>query len=175
VLQELSLQPGQSLAAGAVVAKVARPDRLKAEVRIPETQAKDVRLGLPASIDTRNGVVAGRVARIDPAVQAGTVTVDVTLTGPLPPGARPDLSVEGVIELERLDDVLYVGRPAFAQPDASARLFKLGDDDEATRVEVRLGKTSVRTVEVRGGLREGDRVVLSDMSQWDGAERIRLR
>jgi multidrug resistance efflux pump len=175
VLQELSLQPGQSLSAGAVVAKVARPDRLKAEVRIPETQAKDVRLGLSATIDTRNGVVTGKVARIDPAVVSGTVTVDVTLTGALPPGARPDLSVDGVIELERLDDVLYVGRPAFAQQDTPIKLFKLDDEDDASRVEVKLGKTSVRTVEVRGGLGEGDRVVLSDMSQWEQAERIRLR
>jgi HlyD family secretion protein len=115
------------------------------------------------------------VSRIDPAVVSGTVTVDVTLSGELPAGARPDLSVEGVIELERLDNVLYVGRPAFAQPDAPTRLFKLDDEDDASRVDVQLGKSSVRTVEVRGGLREGDRVILSDMSQWDNAERIRLR
>jgi multidrug efflux pump subunit AcrA (membrane-fusion protein) len=175
VLQELSLQPGQSVAAGAVVAKVARPDRLKAEVRIAETQAKDVRIGLLASIDTRNGIVAGKVARVDPAVQAGTVTVEVALEGELPAGARPDLSIEGTIELERLKDVLFVGRPAFGQPETTVRLFKIDSDEEATRVDVKLGKTSVRTVEVRSGLNVGDRVILSDTTQWDSAERIQLR
>jgi HlyD family secretion protein len=175
VLQELPLQPGQSVAVGAVVAKVAQPDKLKAELRVPETQAKDVQLGQKATVDTRNGVVVGKVARIDPAAAAGTVKVDVAFDGPLPAGARPDLSVEGTIELERLNDVLYVGRPAFGQPEAAVGLFKLTDGEEAVRTQVKLGKASVRTIEVRGGLAEGDRVILSDMTQWDGAERVRLR
>jgi multidrug resistance efflux pump len=176
VLQDLPLQPGQSVAVGAVVAKVAQPDKLKAELRVPETQAKDVQLGQKATVDTRNGIVVGKVARIDPAAVSGTVKVDIQFSGPLPAGSRPDLSVEGTIELERLESVLYVGRPAFGQPDASVGLFKLNaDGDEATRTEVKLGKASVRTIQVRGGLVEGDRVILSDMTQWDGAERVRLR
>jgi HlyD family secretion protein len=175
VLQDLPLQPGQSVAVGAVVAKVAQPDHLKAELRVPETQAKDVQLGQKAMIDTRNGVVEGKVSRIDPAAVSGTVKVDVQFAGPLPAGARPDLSIEGTIELERLDHVLYVGRPAFGQPDATVALFKLVGDDEAVRTNVKLGRASVRTIEVRGGLVEGDRVILSDMTQWDGAERVRLR
>lgn len=176
VLEDLPLQPGQSVAVGAVVAKVAQPDKLKAELRVPETQAKDVQLGQKATIDTRNGVVAGKVSRIDPAAVSGTVKVDVQLDGPLPAGARPDLSVEGTIELERLADVLYVGRPAFGQPDATVSLFKLSSDgDEAVRTPVRLGKASVRVIEVKSGLTVGDRVILSDMTQWDGAERVRLR
>jgi HlyD family secretion protein len=176
VLEEMPLQPGQSVAVGALVAKVAQPDKLKAELKVPETQAKDVRLGQKASIDTRNGIVVGKVSRIDPAAVAGTVKVDVQFEGPLPEGARPDLSIEGTIELERLNDVLYVGRPAFGQPDATIALFKLvPDGDEAVRTPVKLGKASVRTIEVRGGLVEGDRVILSDMSQWEGAERVRLK
>jgi HlyD family secretion protein len=175
VLQELPLQPGQSVAVGALVAKVAQPDRLKAEIRVPETQAKDVQLGQKATVDTRNGIVTGKVARIDPAAVSGTVKVDITFDGPLPAGARPDLSVEGTVELERLASVLFVGRPAFGQPESTVGLFKIGADDEAMRTEVKLGKASVRTIEVRGGLAEGDRVILSDMTQWDGAERIRLR
>jgi multidrug efflux pump subunit AcrA (membrane-fusion protein) len=174
VLQELPLQPGQSVAVGAVVAKVAQPDKLKAELRVPETQAKDVQLGQKATVDTRNGLVVGTVSRIDPAAVSGTVKVDVQLDG-LPAGARPDLSIEGTIEVERLQNVLYVGRPAFGQPGVSIKLFKLVDGDEAVRVDVKLGKASVRTIEVRGGLVEGDRVILSDMTQWDGAERVRLR
>jgi HlyD family secretion protein len=155
---------------------VAQPDKLKAELRVPETQAKDVQLGQKATVDTRNGIVVGKVARIDPAAVSGTVKVDIQFSGPLPAGSRPDLSVEGTIELERLESVLYVGRPAFGQPDASVGLFKLNaDGDEATRTEVKLGKASVRTIQVRGGLVEGDRVILSDMTQWDGAERVRLR
>jgi HlyD family secretion protein len=176
VLQELSLQPGQSVAAGALLAKVARPDRLKAEVRIPETQAKDVRIGQKASIDTRNGVIPGHVSRIDPAATAGTVLVDVTLEGALPEGARPDLNVEGTIEIERLASVLYVGRPAFGQPEGSVGLFRLdADGTGAERVTVKLGRSSVKSVEIRSGLKEGDRVILSDMSQWDQVERIRLQ
>jgi multidrug resistance efflux pump len=176
VLQELSLQPGQSVAAGAVLAKVARPDRLQAEVRIPETQAKDVRVGQKAAVDTRNGIIPGHVARIDPAAQGGTVRVDVALDGALPEGARPDLNVEGTIEIERLASVLYVGRPAFGQPESTVGLFRLeSDGSTATRTPVRLGRTSVKQVEIRNGLKEGDQVVLSDTSQWDQVDRIRLR
>ena len=176
VLQELALQPGQSVAAGALLAKVARPDRLQAEVRIPETQAKDVRVGQKASIDTRNGIIPGHVSRIDPAAQAGTVRVDVALDGPLPDGARPDLNVEGTVEIERLASVLYVGRPAFGQPEGTVGLFKLeADGSEAVRISVKLGRSSVKSVEVRGGLKEGDRVILSDLSQWDHVDRIRLK
>jgi HlyD family secretion protein len=163
------------VAIGAVVAKVAQPDKLKAELRVPETQAKDVQLGQKATVDTRNGIVVGKVSRIDPAAVSGTVKVDVQFDGPLPAGARPDLSIEGTIELERLASVLYVGRPAFGQPGASVGLFKLVDDEDAVRTEVKLGKASVRTIEIKGGLAEGDRVILSDMTQWDGAERVRLR
>jgi multidrug resistance efflux pump len=176
VLQELALQPGQAVAAGAVLAKVARPDRLKAEVRIPETQAKDVQIGLKATIDTRNGVVAGHVVRIDPAAQAGTVLVDVTLDGKLPAGARPDLNIEGTIEIERLQNVLFVGRPASGQPGSTVGLFKLDSDGStAERASVMLGRSSVKSVEIVSGLKEGDRVILSDMSQWDQVDRIRLQ
>jgi HlyD family secretion protein len=176
VLQELPLQPGQSVATGALLAKVARPDRLQAEVRIPETQAKDVRIGQKASIDTRNGLIPGHVSRIDPAALAGTVRVDVALDGPLPEGARPDLNVEGTIEIERLASVLYVGRPAFGQPEATVGLFRLAPDGvHAERTPVKLGRTSVKNVEIRSGLKEGDRVVLSDMAQWDHVDRIRIQ
>jgi len=176
ILQELPLQVGQAVVQGALLAKVAKPDKLKAELKIPETQAKDVALGQKALVDTRNGVVEGKVARIDPGAVAGTVRVDVTFTQPLPPGARPDLTVEGTVELERLDNVLYVGRPAFGDPNTTVKLFKVVDGgDEAVRTSVQLGKSSVKTVEVKGGLAEGDMVVLSDMSQWDNTDRIRLR
>lgn len=176
VLQELPLQPGQSVSAGTLLAKVARPDRLKAEIRVPETLAKDVQIGQQAALDTRNGVVPGRVARVEPAVQGGTVLVELTPQGPLPPGARPDLSIEGTIEIEKLTDALYIGRPVFGQPGATVSLFRLDDDGEgARRVAVRLGRSSLRTIEVAAGLREGDRVVLSDMSQWDGLSRVTLR
>jgi HlyD family secretion protein len=148
---------------------------LKAELRIAETQAKDIQLGQKAEIDTRNGVIPGRVSRIDPAAQNGTVTVDVALEGALPQGARPDLSVDGTIELERLDNVLYVGRPAFGQPNSTVKMFKLDPDGRAaTLVQVRFGRASVNTIEVLEGLREGDRVILSDTSQWDSYDRIRL-
>jgi multidrug resistance efflux pump len=176
VLQELPLQPGQSVAGGALLAKVARPDRLQAEVRIPETQAKDVRIGQKAVIDTRNGLIPGHVSRIDPAALAGTVKVDVTLDGALPDGARPDLNVEGTIEIERLARVLYVGRPAFGQPEATVGLFRLAPDGvHAERTPVKLGRTSVKNIEIRSGLKEGDRVVLSDMAQWDHVDRIRIQ
>jgi multidrug resistance efflux pump len=176
VLQQLPLQVGQSVAAGALLAKVARPDRLKAEVRIPEVQSKDAQLGLPAIIDTHVGIVHGHVTRIDPAVQSGFVKVDVSLEGSLPAGARPDLSVAGIIELDRLDDVLYVGRPTQGQPDTTVGVFRLDPDGEtAARTPVRFGRTSVKTIEVVDGLREGDRVILSEMSQWNAVDRVRLR
>jgi HlyD family secretion protein len=175
VLQEVAVEPGQRVAPGAILAKVARPEELKAALRIPETQARDVTVGQVAAIDTRNGIVAGRVMRIDPAVRQGTVTVEVELEGPLPRGARPDLSVDGTIEIERLPDVLYVGRPAFGQAGSRITLFKLSADGRfATRVPVELGRTSTSTVEVVAGLAEGDRVILSDTSAWDGADRLRL-
>jgi HlyD family secretion protein len=182
VMQELGdiakqgvLEVGQRLAAGAIVAKVAQPQKLKAELKIAETQIKDILIGQPAEIDTRNGIIPGRVTRIDPAVQNGTITVDVRLEGELPPGARPDLSVDGTIELERLDDVIYVGRPVFGQPNSTIMLFKLDPEGtEATRVQVKLGRTSVNTIEVAEGLKVGDQVILSDMSAQDAHNRIRL-
>jgi multidrug resistance efflux pump len=176
LLQDLPLELGQWVVPGTVLAKVIRPEKLKAVLRIPELQAKDLQIGQAASIDTHNGVSAGRVARIAPAAHQGTVTVEVTLDGPLPQGARPDLSVEGTIEIERLKDVLSVERPAGAQPDAPYSLFKLVEGGDAARRErVELGRTSVGTIEVRAGLREGDRVILSDMARWDGVDRIKLR
>jgi len=176
VLRELPLQEGQWVNPGSNLAVVVQPGRLKAELRIPETQAKDLVVGLRASIDTRNGIIPGRVMRIDPAVQNGTVTVDVALEGQLPRGARPDLSVDGTIEIERLKNVLYVGRPAYGQPESTVGLFRMGPDGEsASRVNVRLGRSSVNTIEIVSGLREGDVVILSDMSQWDSADRVRLK
>jgi HlyD family secretion protein len=175
VLQVVPVDVGQQVAPGANLARVADPSRLKAELKIPETQAKDIQPGQAASIDTRNGIVAGTVVRIDPSVQNGTVTVDVTMTGALPKGARPDLSVDGTIELERLRDVLYVGRPAFGQEQSAVGLFKLQPDGGASRVQVKLGATSVNAVEIRSGLNVGDQVILSDMSNWDAFDRIRLQ
>ena len=174
VLSALPVEVGAQVNPGSNLARVADPSRLKAEVRIAETQAKDIELGQLAQIDTRNGVVAGRVARIDPAVQNGTVLVDVTLTGELPRGARPDLSVDGTIELERLDDVIYVGRPAFGQERSTVGIFRLGEGNEAVRTTVQLGRSSVNTIEIVSGLQPGDRVILSDMSQWDSNDRVRL-
>jgi HlyD family secretion protein len=175
ILQDLTLEVGQWAQPGATLARIVEPGRLKAVLRIPETQAKDIVLGQPASIDTRNGVVPGRVSRIDPAVLNGTVTVDVALEGELPRGARPDLSVDGTIEVERLKDVLYVGRPAYGQGQSSVGLFRLVEDGQAAvRVNVELGRTSVNTVEIRGGVQPGDKVIISDMSRWDGYDRVRL-
>jgi len=176
VLQQLPLEVGQRVTPGTTLAKVAQPGHLKAELKIAETQAKDIQIGQPAAVDTHNGVVSGRVSRVDPAVRSGTVTVDVSLEGLLPQGARPDLSVDGTIELERLADTLSVGRPAFGQPQSVVSLFKLDEGGRsATRVQVKLGRSSVNTVEIVDGLREGDQVILSDTSQWDAFDRLRLR
>ncbi|MEW6161464.1 MAG: efflux RND transporter periplasmic adaptor subunit [Verrucomicrobiota bacterium] len=179
VLQRLGdtfmLQVGQQVAAGANLARVADPSRLKAEIRVPETQAKDIQLGQHALIDTRNGVVPGVVVRIDPAAQNGTRTVDVKLEGPLPRGAVPDLSVDGKIQLEKLEDVLYVGRPFQGQTESTIGLFKLTEGGRrAVRVPVKLGRSSVTLIEIREGLQAGDHVILSDMSAWDTHDRVRL-
>ncbi|HSU17565.1 efflux RND transporter periplasmic adaptor subunit [Longimicrobium sp.] len=176
VLQELPVELGQWVNSGATLAKVVQPGTLKAVLRIPETQAKDLAVGQPASIDTRNGVVPGRVTRIDPAAQNGTVTVDVALTGPLPRGARPDMSVDGTVDLERLGDVLHVGRPAYGQAESTVGMFRLlPGGHEAERVSVQLGRGSATAVEIVRGLNPGDVIILSDMSQYDAAERVRLK
>jgi len=175
VLQELPVEIGQWVNPGTVLAKVVQPDRLKAELRIPEVLAKDVAIGQAVEVDTHNGEVAGAVSRIDPSVQGGTVTVDVKLSDPLPKGARPDLSVDGVIELERLDDVLRVRRPAQAKPNSTLSLFRLTSDDVyAERVSVRLGRSAVSYIEVLEGLEPGDRVIVSDMSAWDAVDRVEI-
>lgn len=175
VLSALPVEVGAQVQPGTNIARVADPTKLKAEVRIAETQAKDIAIGQVAQIDTRNGVVEGRVSRIDPAVQNGTVLVDVTIVNELPRGARPDLSVDGTIELERLNDVIYVGRPAFGQERSTVGIFKLDPaSNDAVRTQVQLGRSSVNTIEIVGGLQPGDRVILSDMSQWDANDRIRL-
>jgi HlyD family secretion protein len=175
VLQQVPVDVGQRVSAGAILARVVQPEKLKAELKIPETQAKDVAIGQVASVDTRNGIIDGHVSRIDPAAVNGTVTVDVKLEGSLPPGARPDLSVDGTIEIERLTDVLYVGRPTFGQPNSQISLFRLDADGKgATRAQVKLGRSSVNTIEILDGLRIGDQVILSDMSAWDAHDRIRL-
>ena len=176
VLEQVPVEVGQQVAPGTNLVRVADPTRLKAELRIAETQARDLTIGQIAQVDTRNGIIPGKVIRIDPAAQNGTVTVDVALEGALPRGARPDLSVDGTIELERLDNVLYVGRPAFGQEQSTVGLFKLDKETgEANRAQVQLGRSSVNTIEILGGLAEGDEVVLSDMSAWDQFDRIRLR
>ncbi len=176
VLQLVPVDVGQHVTPGTNLARVADPKKLKAEIKIAETQAKDVTIGQKATIDTRNGVVNGHVSRIDPSVQNGTVTVDVTITDPLPQGARPDLSVDGTVTLENLKDVLYVGRPVHGQADSTIGIFKIIDDgSEAVRVNVKLGRSSVNTIEVVEGLKVGDKVILSDMSQWDNYDRIRLK
>jgi HlyD family secretion protein len=176
MLQLVPVEVGQQVAPGSNLARVANPLRLKAELKIAETQAKDIQIGQVASIDTRNGIVEGRVIRIDPSVINGTRTVDVSLPDELPRGAVPDLSVDGTIELERLTDVLYVGRPAFGQEQSTVGLFKVEPDGSgASRVQVKLGRSSVNQVEVLGGLKVDDTVILSDMSAWDAFERVRLR
>ena len=175
VLQQVPLDEGQRVTAGANLARVGDPTVLKAELRIAETQAKDIQIGQKASIDTRNGVIPGHVTRIDPAVENGTVLVDVGLDGELPRGARPDLTVDGTIELERLGDVIFVGRPVFGQENSVVSLFKIEPDgNHATRTRVGLGRASVNAMEVLEGLQPGDRVVLSDMSTWDQFNRVRI-
>lgn len=173
-LQELPVEVGQQLAAGTNVARVSNPNELKAELQIAETQTRDLTIGLPAEIDTRNGIVKGIVSRINPAAQGGTVGVDVTLQGDLPPGARPDLSVDGTIQIEHLPDVIQVGAPAFGSENSTVQLFKLDQQGEAHRVNVRLGRRSVSVVEVLEGLEPGDQVILSDMSQYDANDRVRI-
>ncbi|HSU14029.1 efflux RND transporter periplasmic adaptor subunit [Longimicrobium sp.] len=176
VLQELPVELGQWVNSGATLAKVVQPGRLKAVLRIPETQAKDLTVGQRASVDTHNGVVAGHVARIDPASQNGTVTVDVALDGALPRGTRPDLSVDGTVEIDRIPNALFVGRPAYGQAESTVAMFRLlPGGGEAERVSVRLGRGSASTVEVLGGLNAGDVVILSDMSQYDGNARVKLK
>jgi len=175
ILQRVPVEVGQQVAPGTNLARVANPGRLKAEIRIAETQAKDVQIGQRVSVDTRIGLVAGIVTRIDPSVQNGTITVDIGLVGDLPRGAVPDLSVDGTVELERMTDVLYVGRPAFGQEQSTIQLFKVQPDGSAARVQVKVGRVSVNAVEVLSGLDVGDEVVLSDMSTWDAFDRVRLQ
>ncbi|MGE0887194.1 MAG: HlyD family secretion protein [Blastocatellales bacterium] len=176
VLQQLAVEVGQQVTPGANLARVSNPNKLKAEVRIAETQLKDIRIGLPAEIDTRNGVIPGHVIRVDPAAVNGTVAVDVALDGALPPGARPDMSVDGTIELERLENVLYIQRPAFGQEKSTVKLFKLEPDNQhAESTTVELGRSSVTTIEIVRGLKVGDKVIVSDTSQLgDNVTRIRL-
>jgi HlyD family secretion protein len=175
VLVDLPLQVGQHVLPGTMLAKVVQPNHLMATLKVAETQARDVQIGEPAIVDTHNGTVAGTVMRVDPGVQNGTVTVDVKLTGDLPRGARPDLSVDGTIDLERLENVLYVGRPAFGQENSTISLFRLDPDEKgAVRVPVKVGRASVNSIQVVEGLHERDTVILSDMSRWDSAERVRL-
>jgi HlyD family secretion protein len=176
VLQLVPVEVGQHVTPGTNLARVADPKKLKAEIKIAETQAKDVQIGQKATIDTRNGVVNGHVSRIDPSVVNGTVTVDVAITDPLPDGARPDLSVDGTVEIANIKDVLYVGRPVHGQADSTIGIFKIVDDGaEAVRVNVKLGRSSVNTIEIVQGLKVGDKVILSDMSAWDAFDRIRLK
>jgi HlyD family secretion protein len=175
ILVDLPLQVGQHVSPGTMLAKVVEPNHLMASLKITETQARDIQIGQAALIDTHNGVVSGSVMRVDPAVQNGTVTVDVKLASELPKGARPDLSVDGTIDIERLDNVLYTGRPAVGEENSTITLFKLnGDAKEASRVTVKIGKASVNQVQILDGLREGDNVILSDMSHWDNTDRVRL-
>lgn len=177
VLQQVPVEVGQQVTVGMNLARVADPTVLKAEIRIAETQARDIQIGQKASVDTRNGLIEGHVARVDPAAQQGTVGVDVKFDADYhnyPRGTRPDLNVDGTIELERLENVVYVGRPAFGQENSTVGLFKLTGDGEAVRVNVKLGKSSVQTIQVLEGLKPGDQVILSDMSAWDAFDRVRL-
>lgn len=176
IVQEVSVQVGQQLTTGANIARIADQTTLKAELRIPETQAKDIKIGQKTTIDTRNGLIQGTVARIDAAVRDATIGVDVRLESDLPQGARPDLSVEGTVELERLTDVLYTERPAFGQPGATVKMFKIEPDGKtAIHVPVKIGRTSASTIEILDGVREGDQLILSDTSQWDTYDKIRLQ
>ncbi len=170
------IELGQSVSAGAILARITNPKRLKAQLKVPEVQARDVIIGLSAEVDTYNGTVSGTVSRIDPTVMEGNVTVDIKLNGELPDGARPDLSVVGTIEIERLNDIIYVGRPVFASSEATVELFKLVEDGKyAVRTRVQLGRSSVSTIEILEGLVPGDEIILSDMSQWDENDRVRLK
>jgi multidrug efflux pump subunit AcrA (membrane-fusion protein) len=176
VLVDLPHQVGEHVDPGTTLAKVVQPDQLKAALKIAETQARDIQIGQPAEIDTHNGIIAGKVARIDPAVQNGTVTVDVDLLGALPQGARPDLSVDGTIDLDRMNDVLYIGRPAFGNENSTISLFRvLPDGKTAVRTPVKVGRASVNSIQVLEGLSPGDTVILSDMSRWDNVDRVRLQ
>jgi HlyD family secretion protein len=176
IVTDLSLQPGQWVTEGTILAKVVQPGKLKAVLQIPETQAKDVTIGQPAAIDTRNGIIHGHVSRTDANATNGTVTVDVALDGPLPAGARPDLSVDGTIEVERLRNVLYTGRPAYGQPNSTIGMFKVTEGGHyAVRVQVQVGRTSVNAIEIIRGLDKGDLVILSDMSQYDNVDRVKIK
>lgn len=176
VLVDLPHQVGEHVSIGTTLAKVVQPDQLKAALKIAETQARDIQIGQPAEIDTHNGIIPGKVTRIDPAVQNGTVTVDVELLGALPQGARPDLSVDGTIDLDRMTDVLYVGRPAFGNENSTISLFRVAPDGKtATRVPVKVGRASVNSIQILEGLQPGDVVILSDMSRWDSADRVQLQ
>ena len=174
-LQSVPVERGQQVGPGTNLARVANPSNLKAELRIAETQTKDIRIGQYAEVDTRNGVVKGHVSRMDPASVGGTVGVDVIMDGPLPPGSRPDLSVDGTIQLERLDNIIYVGRPAFGQENSTVTIFKVSPNGEAHATKVKLGRASVNTIEVIEGLQPGDQVILSDMSQFDAFDRVQLK
>jgi len=175
VLQQMTAEEGQQVVPGTNLARVVEPQHLKAELKIAETQVKDIQIGQRAQIDTRNGIIPGHVSRMDPAAQQGTFTVDVALEGALPPGAAPDLTVDGTVELERLDDVIYISRPAFGQAQSTIKMFKLDDDGKtATRVQVKLGRSSVSAVEILEGLQPGDRVIISDTSSMDAFDHIRL-
>jgi len=175
ILQLVPVERGQQVGPGTNLARVANPSNLKAELRIAETQTKDIRIGQYAEVDTRNGVVKGHVSRIDPASSGGTVGVDVIMDGPLPAGARPDLSVDGTVQLERLDNIVFVGRPAFGQENSTVTIFKVGATGEAVATKVKLGRASVNTIEVIEGLNPGDQVILSDMSQYDAFDRVQLK
>jgi HlyD family secretion protein len=174
-LTAVPVERGQQVGPGTNLARVANPTNLKAELRIAETQTKDIRIGQYAEVDTRNGKVKGHVSRMDPSATGGTVGVDIVMDGPLPPGARPDLSVDGEIQLERLDNIVYVGRPAFGQENSTVTIFKVGADGEAIATKVKLGRASVNTIEVIEGLQPGDQVILSDMSQFDAFDRVQLK
>ena len=175
VLQQMTAEEGQQVVPGTNLARVVEPQHLKAELKIAETQVKDIQIGQKAQIDTRNGIIPGHVSRMDPAAQQGTFTVDVALEGALPPGAAPDLTVDGTVELERLDDVIYISRPAFGQAQSTIKMFKLDDDGKtATRVQMKLGRSSVSAVEILEGLQPGDRVIISDTSSMDAFDHIRL-
>jgi HlyD family secretion protein len=174
VVQEVAVEAGQTVTAGAPLARVVRPDKLKAELRIQETAMDGVVIGLDAMIDTRNGVVPGKVTRVDPAAQNGTVLVDVAFTAPLPKGSRPDGTVDGTIVLAQTGEILHVRRPAVGDAHATVHVYKLTRDGEAVRVPVTFGRASVDQIEITGGLVEGDRIILSDMSRWDGHDRLRL-